>query len=75
MIRTLGYALGIVGAVVLAIYGGYYYVVDFLLDSTVSLIVRLGLTSIIVGGVLLVASLIRERIRDRSEESFRGVER
>jgi hypothetical protein len=73
--RTLGYALALLGAAALVLYGGYYFVVDFVLDPDVSLVVRVAVTGIVVGGVLVVASLIRERARDQKRESFREVEK
>jgi hypothetical protein len=73
--RTLGYALALVGAAALVLYGGYYFVIDFVLDPDISLIVRLAVTGIVVGGLLVIVSLIRERIREQGRESFRGVEK
>jgi hypothetical protein len=73
--RILGYALAILGAAALVLYGGYYFVVDFVLDPDVSVIVRVAVTGIVVGGALVVGSLIRERIRDQKQESFREVEK
>lgn len=73
--RTVGYALAILGAGMLAVYAGYYFVVDFLLNDDVLLIVRMAVAGIVVGGVLVVASLIRERIREQGRESFRDVEK
>ena len=73
--RILGYVLAILGAAALVLYAAYYFVVGFLLDPDISLIVRVAVTGIVVGGLLVIASLIRERMRDQRRESFREVEK
>lgn len=75
MTRMLGSGLAILGAALLVLYLGYHFVVGFVLYAGIPLIVRMAITSIVVGGLLVIASLIRERIREQRQESSREVEK
>ena len=71
----LGLGLVAVGVAALIVYGGYYFVALFLLDPEVSLVVRVGIAAVVLGVLFMLVSLIRERYRDMSQESFRGVKK
>lgn len=72
--RLLGFALVIVGVGILLLYGAYVFVVSFVLDPSIDPLVRLAVTVVAIGGILVLGSLIRERFRDLRRESFKEVE-
>lgn len=72
--RTLGMVLLVIGAGILFVYVGYYCVVGFVLNPEIPLPIRGAITAVILGLLLVLASLIRERYRDMKQERFRGVE-
>ena len=74
MLRKTGLILVGIGGATLLTYIGYYYVTLFLLNPVIPLIIRLALTAIPLGFLLVLASLVRERLRDKKREDFKGVE-
>lgn len=74
MLRKAGLILVGVGGATLVAYIGYYYVTLFLLNAVIPFPIRLALTAIPLGLLLVLASLVRERLRDKKREDFKGVE-
>ena len=68
-INIVGLVILSAGALILAGFGLYKLVDAFLAsDSTLPAIVKWGITGIILGVIVILISLIVERIRDRKEE-------
>ena len=69
LLRTSGIYLALVGAAIIALYI-LYWILDSVLN--ISTIVKIGVVLLVVGGILLVISIIRERTEDAKKETFRG---
>ncbi|HIB58583.1 MAG TPA: hypothetical protein EYO41_05145 [Candidatus Marinimicrobia bacterium] len=67
--RTSGIYLALAGAAIIALYI-LYWILDSVLN--ISTIVKIGVVLLVVGGILLVISIIRERTEDAKKETFRG---
>ena len=67
--RTSGIYLALAGAAIIALYV-LYWILDSVLN--ISTIVKIGVVLLLVGGILLVISIIRERTEDAKKETFRG---
>jgi len=68
-LRTSGIYLALAGAAIIALYI-LYWILDSVLN--ISTIVKIGVVLLVVGGILLVISIIRERTEDAKKETFRG---
>lgn len=73
MERGLGWVLTVVGAAVLAAVGVWRYVTGFLLRSGVGWPLKVGLTALILGLVLLLVSVYRQRRREARSDRYREV--
>ncbi len=69
LLRTSGIYLALAGAAIIALYV-LYWILDSVLN--ISTIVKIGVVLLMVGGILLVISIIRERTEDAKKETFRG---
>jgi uncharacterized membrane protein len=69
LLRTTGIYLALAGAAIIALYI-LYWILDSVLN--ISTIVKIGVVLLVVGGILLVISIIRERTEDAKKETFRG---
>ncbi len=67
--RTSGIYLALAGGAIIALYI-LYWILDSILN--ISTIVKIGVILLVVGGILLVLSIIRERTEDAKKETFRG---
>ena len=66
--RISGIYLALAGAAIIALYV-LYWILDSVLK--ISTIVKIGVVLLIVGGILLIISIIRERTEDAKKETFR----
>lgn len=73
--RGLAWILVSVSAALLLGYWAYEFATVFLADAEVPLIVRLGTAGLLLGLLLLLLGLVRERIRARAADPFRRVRR
>ena len=69
LLRTSGIYLALAGAAIIALYV-LYWILDSVLN--ISTIVKTGVVLLVVGGILLVISIIRELTEDAKKETFRG---
>ena len=69
LMRFSGIYLALAGAAIIALYV-LYWILDSVLN--ISTIVKIGVVLLVVGGILLVISIIRERTEDAKKETFRG---
>lgn len=68
--RTVGIFLALAGAAVVVIYI-VYLVFQAIID--IPFPIKAGFGLIVIGGILFIVSLIRERRSDAKKESFRGI--
>jgi hypothetical protein len=73
MERGLGWFLASAGAVVLLCYGLFQALEKFLLDPTVPLLIKFGMGALVIGLVILLVSLIRERYFAYKHDRYREV--
>ncbi|HID93048.1 MAG TPA: zf-HC2 domain-containing protein [bacterium (Candidatus Stahlbacteria)] len=60
--RGLGWILLSIGAIILLFYGGFKLVEDLVKDPTIAIIAKVGILAVLAGVVILLVSVIRERI-------------
>ena len=70
--KTTGIILAIAGLVVLVVYILYKI---FMVIAGIPFWIKVGLVLLIIGGILVLISLIRERIGDSKKESFKGIKK
>ena len=73
--RGLAWVLVSISAATLLGYGAYAFVTEFLSDAGVPLAVRFGTTGLLLGILLLLLGVVRERIRAHTNDPFRRVRR
>ena len=65
----------IVGSILaLVSYAAYYLIRALFLASGISLVLNLALPAVLLGFALLVAAVVRDRLREHRGEHFEGVE-
>lgn len=64
-----------IGAIVLGVYGLYHLFADFFADPGMSAWIKFGVGALIVGGVALFVSVVRERIATYRVDPYREVKR
>ncbi len=69
MMRKSGIYLALAGAAIIALYI-LYWILEAILN--INMIVKIGIVLLVIGGILFIVSLIRERANDIKGESFRG---
>ena len=73
--RGVGWLLFSVGAIILLAYGAWHFVQDFVLDSSIPLLVRAGVCAATLGAIVLLVSVFRERLFIRSKERYKEIVR
>lgn len=73
--RGLGWIFLSIGAIIMAAVGAFYLVKDFFLDPAVGIFSKAGVAGLILGGIILLVSVLRERIFAYNRERYREVER
>ncbi|MCP4250412.1 MAG: hypothetical protein GY778_25495 [bacterium] len=68
--RGLGWFLGVVGAIILIGFAAW----EFYVDDTVSALVKIGVCAAVVGAVLLLTSVILDRLAARKTDRYKDVE-
>ena len=68
--RGIGWALGIVGGLVLAGYGVY----EFATDEATEAVVKVSVAAVTIGLVLLFLSVLLERLHGRKTDRYKDVE-
>ncbi len=67
----VAYAFIGIGATVLVIWG----IREFLTDPSVDLLIRIAVAAVAIGLLLLLAVVIRDRVRASRNDRFKGVQR
>ncbi len=73
--QTVGLGLLLVGLAGLLGVGVYYALAELFAAAEVPLAIRLSLFAVVVGFLVLAASVIRDRIRESKTERFEEVDR
>ncbi|MBW7997206.1 MAG: hypothetical protein FVQ81_11685 [Candidatus Glassbacteria bacterium] len=73
--RGVGWILLSVGAIILIAYGAWHFVRDFLLDPEVPLLMRTGVSAALLGAIVLLVSVLRERLFARKKERYEEIVR
>lgn len=69
-IKNVGLTILIMSVILLVGNGLYHLFVNLFFDNELSLIVRIGIFGIIIGVLILIYALVRERIKDKKNENF-----
>jgi len=74
--RGLGWILFSLGAIVVLCWAAFEAIEEMIQDPNVSLVLKVGIVSLIAGGVVLFVSIVRERLTIRKTDKYsREVER
>ncbi len=73
--RRIGWILLSLGAMILLFFGGYKAIEGIIQDPTTPLILKVGILALLGGLVVLLVSVIRERIFVRKRERYKEVEK
>ncbi len=73
--RGLGWIFTSIGAIIMLGVGAFYLVRDYFMDPAVAILPKIGVGALIVGGVFLFVSVVRERIFAYHRERYREVQR
>ena len=65
--NILGLTIFSLGALVLIGFGFYRFVDEFFKDTSIPFLVKLGVTALVLGIIVMLISLIIERIRNKGE--------
>lgn len=73
--RRIGWILLSLGAMILLFFGGYKAIEGIIQDPTTPLILKVGIIALLGGLIVLLVSIIRERIFVRKRERYKEVEK
>ena len=73
--RRIGWILFSIGAIILIFFGGYKAVEGIIHDPATPLLLKLGILTAMAGIVVLLVSLLRERLFVRKRERYKEVEK
>ncbi len=69
-IKNIGLIILIIAAALLIGNGVYHLIMNLLIDTDLSLIVKIGIFGLIIGLIIIIIGLIIERVRDKKDEQF-----
>ena len=75
MERGLAWILVSLGAVILIVYGTYEGVSEMLKDTSTPAFVKIGVTALLVGGLILLLSVLREKLFTRKHDKYKEIQR
>jgi predicted anti-sigma-YlaC factor YlaD len=73
--RGLGWIFASIGVIIILILGIFHLIRDYFLDSAVGLLPKFGVGALIIGGVFLLVSIVRERIFAYNRDRYKEVQR
>jgi hypothetical protein len=74
--RGVGWVLFSLGAIIALCYGGIRLVEQVIVDPNIAVVAKVGIIALIVGGAVLIVSVLRERLTVRKTDKYsREVER
>jgi len=69
-IKNIGLVILIIAVALLLGNGIYHLIMNLLIDTDLSLIIKIGIFGLIIGLIILIIGLIIERIKDKKDEQF-----
>ncbi len=69
-IKNIGLVILILAAALLLGNGIYHLIMNLLIDTDLSLIVKIGIFGLIIGIIIIIIGLIIERVKDKKNENF-----
>jgi len=69
-IKNIGLVILIIAAALLIGNGVYHLIMNLLIDTELSLIVKIGIFGLIIGLIIIIIGLIIERVKDKKDEQF-----
>lgn len=73
--RRIGWILMSLGGMILLFFGGYKMVENIIRDSSISLLFKIGILSFLAGIIVMLVSLIKEKIYVRSRERYKEIQK
>lgn len=73
--RAVGWFFFVTGLIILASYGLYEFVLALLRDTQLNIVFKVGIFFVIIGFVILLFSIIREKIILSRTDKYRKVEK
>ncbi len=73
--RNVGWIVFSVAAILLTIYGGFKLIEDIIKDTTVGILLKVGLLALIAGLAILFVSVLRERLHFWQRDRYKDVRR
>lgn len=73
--RGLAWIAVSVGILILIVYGSVEAVESFLVDTQTSGIVKFGISALVIGGLILLFSVIREKFFTHTQDKYKEVQR
>ena len=73
--RGLAWIFLSVGAIILLGYGAFQFIQDFLIDSSEPLGIKIAVSSLILGFIILFVSVFRERLFIRKTDKYKEIEK
>lgn len=73
--RNIGWILLSVGAIILMTYGLYRFVISLFADQQIEVFVKIAIISVLAGAVILLISVLREKLSIRRKDPYKEVKR
>ena len=68
--RGLAWILFSVGAIIVLCYGAFELLEEMIKDPSIALILKIGVGALVLGGVALFVSILRERLAVRAKDKY-----
>ena len=68
--RGIGWILLSLGAILLLGFGGFMLIREFITDPTVSVVLKIGVCAVLVGFIVLLVSVLKERLFVRKYDKY-----
>lgn len=72
--RGIGWIFFSIGAIILLAFGGWELLQNFFLDDKTPLLLKIGVGASLLGLIILIVSIIRERLYSRAHDRYEEVE-
>ncbi len=73
--RGLAWILVSIGAIILIGYGAYEAISEMLQDTSTPGFVKIGISALLTGGVILLFSIVREKLFTRKHDKYKEIQR
>lgn len=73
--RGLGWIFVSIGAIILLGFGAFHFFQDFLINPEEPLVIKIGVSTAVLGVIILFVSVLRERLFIRKTDKYREIEK